>query len=243
MDAVGQLAGGIAHDVNNIMTVIQGHGSLLLEQLAGDPRAESVREVVFAADRAANVTRQLLTFSRQQVMQRQALDLNEIVTDLTGMTGPGRGRRSTSGLTLPLAAGDSCRFRHARAGGPQPGHQRPRCDADRGTVLWRTVSARWTKGMPVGWRTRIPGGMLLRVTDTGTGISPQHRPHIFEPFFTTKAPGKGTGLGLATVFGIVKQHRGAISVSVRWAGAPFRAVFPSGAAGRCRTGRTRAQGR
>ena len=111
MDAVGQLAGGIAHDVNNIMTVIQGHGSLLLDQLAAILRAQSVREVVLAADRAANVTRQLLTFSRQQVMQPRALDLNEVVTNLAGMlrraAGPQVDVRITCGRSRLVTRADS----------------------------------------------------------------------------------------------------------------------------------------
>jgi len=230
MDAVGQLAGGIAHDVNNIMTVIQGHGSLLLDQLAGDPRAQSVREVVLAADRAANVTRQLLTFSRQQVMQPRTLDLNEVLTNLTGMLRRAAGPQVDVGIS-------PCRARLLT-----------RADAGmlEQAVLNLVINAR--DAMPTGGSILLETGdcsldesdarrlddarpgryVWLRVTDTGTGIAPEHRPHIFEPFFTTKAPGKGTGLGLASVFGIVKQHRGAITViSEVGRGTTFELLIPA----------------
>jgi len=230
MDAVGQLAGGIAHDVNNIMTVIQGHGSLLLDQLDGDPRAQSVREVVQAADRAANVTRQLLTFSRQQVMQRRVLDLNEVVTNLAGMlrraAGPhvdvgvscGRSRlvtRADSGMLEQAVLNLVINARDAMPGG--------------GSVLLETGDCALDDGDARRLDDARPGQYVwLRVTDTGSGISPQHRPHIFEPFFTTKAPGKGTGLGLATVFGIVKQHSGAIRVTSEVGrGTTFELLFPA----------------
>ena len=230
MDAVGQLAGGIAHDVNNIMTVIQGHGSLLLDQLAGDPRAQSVREVVLAADRAANVTRQLLTFSRQQVMQPRALDLNEVVTNLAGMlrraAGPQVDVRITCGRSRLVTRADSGMLEQAvlnlviNARDAMP---------DGGSVLLETGDCVLDEGDARRLDDARPGRYVwLRVTDSGSGIAPQHRPHIFEPFFTTKAPGKGTGLGLATVFGIVKQHRGAIKVTTEVGhGTTFELLFPA----------------
>lgn len=230
MEAIGQLAGGVAHDFNNILAVILLQAELIT--LTGDLPArtrEGVGQIRAAAERAAILTRQLLLFSRRQVMQPRKLDLNEIVTNLTKML------RRLIGADVQLQLNL---------------HPTPLMTvADPGmldqVLMNLAVNAR--DAMPNGGRLVIetsehlvddrvarlhpeaaPGRYVcLSVSDTGCGIPPEIRSRIFEPFFTTKEAGKGTGLGLATVFGIVKQHRGWISVySEPGRGTTFRVFFP-----------------
>jgi two-component system, cell cycle sensor histidine kinase and response regulator CckA len=215
MEGIGQLAGGVAHDFNNILTVIMMQVQLarMVPNTPGEVR-ESLLEINAAADRAANLTRQLLMFSRQQVMQPRLLDLNEVVTCLAKMLQ--RVIHENVHLQLNLHVS------------PLPVY------ADEGmldqVLLNLAVNAR--DAMPAGGRLIIetaekvidarqaeldpessPGRYVwLSVSDTGCGIPPEVLPHILEPFFTTKEAGKGTGLGLATVFGIVKQHHGWLKV-------------------------------
>ncbi|MEK7707472.1 MAG: PAS domain S-box protein, partial [Verrucomicrobiota bacterium] len=230
MDAIGQLAGGVAHDFNNILTVIHGHASLLLSS-GGLPGAagKSAQQIVQAAERAASLTRQLLMFSRRQVMQQRRLDLNEVVGNMTKMLG----RILGEDIALEMRYW------------PEP----PLIRADAGmmeqVLLNLTVNAR--DAMPRGGQLYIgisvedigtlhtsrhpdahPGQFVcLTVTDSGTGIPPEILGRIFEPFFTTKEVGKGTGLGLATVYGVVKQHQGWIEVeSELGRGATFRVYLP-----------------
>lgn len=216
MEAIGQLAAGVSHDFNNILTVIQGNASLLLEGEAGTgASAEAARQIIEAAERAAGLTRQLLLFSRKQVMQSAPLDLNEAVGNMTKM------------LQRILGEDITLQSRYA------PGL--PRVQADSGMIeqvlLNLAVNAR--DAMPSGGRLTIatsseildedavrdhpdasPGRWIcLSLSDTGCGIAPENLSRIFEPFFTTKEIGKGTGLGLATVYGIVRQHRGWIEVA------------------------------
>jgi two-component system cell cycle sensor histidine kinase/response regulator CckA len=216
MESVGQLAGGIAHDFNNILTVIQGHTSLLGMAGGLSERAqESAQQIGLAAERAANLTRQLLTFSRRQIMQPKNLDLNEVVNNMSKMLRRLLGEDVTLQVNytagLPLVQAD-------------PGMMEQ-------ILLNLSVNAR--DAMPKGGRLFIhtsavtvdeayvqhnheahPGDYVcLTVRDTGVGISAENLRHIFEPFFTTKDVGKGTGLGLATVYGIVQQHRGWINVA------------------------------
>ncbi|MDB6125192.1 MAG: multi-sensor hybrid histidine kinase [Pedosphaera sp.] len=216
MESVGQLAGGIAHDFNNILTVIQGHGSLLtLSPNLPEEAIESAQQIALAAERAANLTRQLLTFSRRQIIQPKELDLNEVVSNMTKMLR----RLLGEDITLQVKYGSSLPFVHA-----DPGMMEQ-------ILLNLSVNAR--DAMPKGGRLFIttctvnvddnlarqhPGAKQgvyvgLIVKDTGTGIPPEILPRIFDPFFTTKDVGKGTGLGLATVYGIVQQHKGWTNVS------------------------------
>ena len=215
MEAMGHLAGGVAHDFNNLLTVIKGHSCLLLERLdADDPRVENSRQIEKAADRAASLTRQLLAFSRMQVLQPKVLDLNTLVADMEKMLA----RLIREDITFSF----------------QPGEELGRVKADPSQVeqviLNLTVNA--CDAMPHGGRLTIetrnvtvderfaqnrrsmpPGEYVaLRVTDTGHGMDAQTKARIFEPFFTTKEMGKGTGLGLATVYGVVKQSEGFIWV-------------------------------
>jgi nitrogen-specific signal transduction histidine kinase len=232
MESVGQLAGGIAHDFNNLLTVIQGHAALLQSVAGSGEAAESLQQISIAAERSANLTRQLLTFSRRQVMKRRPLDLKEVVDDMSKML------RRILGEDIVLTVENSSDL--------------PRIDADRGMmeqiILNLAVNSR--DAMPRGGQLLIstkkvrvdetyirqnpdasPGEFIcLKVADTGCGIAPKNLPHIFEPFFTTKEVGKGTGLGLATVYGIIKQHNGWIEVSSQpGEGCQFQIYFPRSA--------------
>jgi two-component system, cell cycle sensor histidine kinase and response regulator CckA len=224
MDAVGRLAGGVAHDFNNLLTVITGYCDLTIERLApGDPHLKPLGEVRKAADRARDLTRQLLTFSRKKPLELRALSVNDVITGLTGM--------------LRRLVGEDVVVEESLA--PSLGN----ILADRGLIeqvlVNLAVNAR--DAMPVGGTLSIstidvPGAMpaeaadphvILAVSDTGTGMPPEVVARVFEPFFTTKDPGKGTGLGLSTVYGIVKQLGGSIQVSsVPGAGTSFRIRLP-----------------
>ena len=232
MEAIGQLAGGVAHDFNNMLAVIRGNAELLLmdaDQHTPETK-ECLKQVTAASERAANLTRQLLAFSRKQVMQSQPLVLNDVIADLTKML------RRIIGEHIDL----QCRY----------GAQLPYVQADAGMIeqvlVNLTVNAR--DAMPCGGQLLITTELVtfgealppahpeasagqfvcLTVKDAGAGILPGHLPRIFEPFFTTKEPGKGTGLGLATVYGIVKQHQGWIDVSSQpGAGATFKIFLPA----------------
>lgn len=215
MDCVGQLAGGIAHDFNNILGVI-----LMQSELArmeeGTPRKvlDGLCEIKAAAERAANLTRQLLAFSRQQVLQPQALDLNRVVTNLASMLR--RVIREDVSLEMHLSrmpmmveADESMLDQvllnfavNARDAMPEGGQ----LVIETGEKVVDAEHARYNPDASPGRY------VLLSVSDTGCGIPKEIQARIFEPFFTTKEAGKGTGLGLATVFGIVKQHRGWIKV-------------------------------
>ncbi len=230
MDAIGHLAGGVAHDINNILTVIQGNASLLrMSQAASAHHEEGLAEILEATQRAAELTRRLLALGRRQVMQLRRLDLNEIVMSMVKM--------------LQRILGEDVRL-HLDL---HPRELPVRADAGMldQVLLNLVVNAR--DAMPGGGTLTIesspvgvseadsrrladlrPGQYArLRVADTGSGIAPEDLEHVFEPFFTTKAPGKGTGLGLATVFGIVKQHAGAVRVSSRLGeGSTFEILLP-----------------
>ena len=199
LEAIGQLAGGVAHDFNNLLTVMMGHAGLALAAADDEVRAE-LGEILVAGERAAELVRQLLTFSRKQVVDAQLLDLNEVVAAALDMLG----RLIESNVEI---AGDLC----AR---PLP------VLADRGqleqVVLNLAVNSR--DAMPDGGRltirTRVEDGGLaiLSVEDAGAGMDGETRERIFEPFYTTKEFGKGTGLGLTTVYGIVENTGGSIRV-------------------------------
>jgi PAS domain S-box-containing protein len=215
MEAVGQLAGGIAHDFNNLLQVIAGYAGVLLEDLPpGAPLQAEISEIKKASDRATSLVRQLLAFSRRQAMERRPLDPNETIRNVLQML------RRVIGEHIELD------FR--------PGDGLPAVLADRGQVeqvlLNLCVNARdamadggritiTTTAVTIGeafcadhpW-ARAGDFVAIAVADSGAGIPPEILERIFEPFFTTKEVGKGTGLGLATVYGIVKQHEGMIVV-------------------------------
>jgi PAS domain S-box-containing protein len=215
MEAVGRLAGGVAHDFNNILTAITGYTDLLLADLpADDPRREDVDEIHRAAQRAAALTQQLLAFSRRQVMQPRVIDLNVLVVDIEKLL------KRLLGEDIALAT----------ALDPATGPVRADPNQIQQVLMNLAVNAR--DAMPRGGRITLetrdtdldaayaaehegvaPGRYaLLAVSDTGSGMTDETKAHLFEPFFTTKEMGKGTGLGLATVYGIVKQSGGHIWV-------------------------------
>ena len=231
LEAIGRLAGGVAHDFNNILAVILMQTELLLTQ--GDV-AESVRDGIqqirAAAQRAANLTRQLLAFSRRQVMQARDLDLNEVVTNLATMLQ----RIIGEDLRLELRLYPTPLMTHADAGMLDQVLMNLAVNArdampEGGRLISETTAREFSAAEAAALLDVKPGHYVgLRVSDTGCGIPPEILPRIFEPFFTTKEPGKGTGLGLATVFGIVKQHGGCIQVaSEPGRGTTFEVYLPA----------------
>jgi PAS domain S-box-containing protein len=230
MEAIGQLAGGVAHDFNNILTVIQGHASLLIAggSLAGSS-VRSAQQIGHAADRAAGLTRQLLAFSRRQVMQPRRLDMNEVVSNLTKMLG----RLLGEDIALQLNYFPRPALVHADAGMMEQVllnlAVNSRDAMPKGGLLAIKISpVELTASHGLGHSEGRPGRFVcLSVIDTGCGITPENLRRIFEPFFTTKEVGKGTGLGLATVYGIVKQHQGWIEVaSEPGKGTTFKVFLP-----------------
>jgi PAS domain S-box-containing protein len=215
MEAVGRLAGGIAHEFNNLLTVINSYAALLLQDLgATAPVAEPVHAILKAGERAAGLTRQLLAFSRKQIVAPRLLDLNAVVAE-------------TETLLRPLLGEDVLLSKDLQ---PRLGTVRADPSQLQQVVMNLAVNAR--DAMPHGGRlslaTRDAGThVLLVVTDTGCGMTEEVKAHLFEPFFTTKGPGHGTGLGLPTVYGIVKQGGGHIEVeSQPGAGTSVRVFLP-----------------
>lgn len=230
MEAVGRLAGGIAHDFNNILSIIMGHGELLLA-MADERARNGLEQIKRAAERAALLTQQLLAFSRKQVLQPKVLDLNEAVADVQKMLSRviGEDIELVASLHPSLASvkADPGQMEqvlmnlaiNARDAMPQGG----RLTMETSNVELTTQQARDLDLSPGPY-------VLLRVLDTGHGMEVETLSHIFEPFFTTKAMGKGTGLGLATVYGIVKQSGGGIQVeSSAGHGADFAIYLPAAA--------------
>ncbi|MBI3416338.1 MAG: PAS domain S-box protein [Verrucomicrobia bacterium] len=215
MEAVGQLAAGIAHDFNNILTVIQGSADLLrTPQTSASAAGDLVEHIAQAAARAASLTRQLLMFSRKQIIQPRPLDLNQLIGDLSKMLGRVIGENIELQLSfqagLPAVFADPGMVEqvvlniavNARDAMP-----------DGGRLTFSTAAMEFDEASARKNADARPGKFVcLRITDTGCGMDLKTRQRIFEPFFTTKEVGKGTGLGLATVYGIVKQHQGWIDV-------------------------------
>ena len=215
MEAVGQLAGGVAHDFNNILAVIQLQTGLLkAEQELSLQQLDLAGEIEKAAERAAILTRQLLLFSRRQTMQPRDLDLNQAINDMAKML------RRTLGedIQLQFKFAMQSLFIHADAGMMDQVLMNLAVNArdampKGGQLVIETSVADFDKSVRVQAARASSGSLVcLSVSDTGCGIPPEVLPRIFEPFFTTKEAGKGTGLGLATVFGIVEQHQGWINV-------------------------------
>jgi signal transduction histidine kinase/ActR/RegA family two-component response regulator len=231
MEAVGQLAGGVAHDFNNVLTVIKSYSALALRSVsAAQPLRAEIKEIDEAADRAAALTRQLLAFSRRQMLEPRPILLNEVIAGLERLM------RRLIGVDIELVT--------------RPDPDLWLVSADPGQIeqvlMNLVVNAR--DAMPNGGRVEIvtasvelsaddlrthagllPGRyVMLAISDNGTGISPEIQSRIFEPFFTTKEPGRGTGLGLSTVFGIVRQSGGDVWLdSTPGAGATFRVFLPA----------------
>jgi len=230
MEAVGRLAGGVAHDFNNMLTVISGYNRMILDDLSPlDPLRGNAEEILKAADRAAALTNQLLAFSRRQIMRPCVLNVNAVIANTEKML------RHVIGEDVHLMLSPARDAGNIRA---DPGHIEQ-------AVVNLAVNAR--DAMPAGGRLAIetanvrldetyarthsgmhPGEfVMIAVSDTGHGMDGETRRHIFEPFFTTKERGKGTGLGLATVYGMVKQCGGDIWVySEPGKGTTFKLYFP-----------------
>ncbi len=230
MEAVGQLAGGVAHDFNNLLTAVRGYAELARAALgADDPARADVEEVIVAADRAAELTSQLLAFSRRQVLQPQVLDAAAATVRLAPML------RRLLGEHIELDTGGTCSHGRVKV---DPGqleqvvvnlavnardamHEGGRLTIETADVELDTTYASTHPGVPPG------PYVMLTVSDTGSGMDADTRARAFEPFFTTKEPGKGTGMGLATVYGIVRQSGGSIFLySEPGIGTTFRIYFP-----------------
>jgi len=228
LEAIGQLAGGIAHDFNNILTVIVGHGNLMEMSLQGDdPLRERLRPIMSAAEKAAQLTQSLLTFSRKQVMRSQLTDLNDIVQGVNRL--------------LVRGIGENIRLQTVLS-------RTPLCvNADRGQLeqVLMNLITNGRDALPNGGEITVETGLttvagsagvgspapgvyaLLSVTDTGVGMDEETRQRVFEPFFTTKEAGKGTGLGMAIVHGIITQHGGFVEVdSAPGRGTSFKVYLP-----------------
>jgi two-component system cell cycle sensor histidine kinase/response regulator CckA len=231
MEAIGQLAGGVAHDFNNLLTVIKGYSQMLLADDMRTPDSRELLQEIFAASaRASQLTNQLLSFSRKQAMQLRNLSLNEMVAELGKMLqrliGENVTLRLDSAPDVPTVRGDSTMLEqlvmnlaiNARDAMP-----------DGGGLTITTGRVKIGAGIGSSNPLSYPGEFAtLEVRDTGSGMTPEVLAHIFEPFFTTKGPVKGTGLGLATVYGIVHQHKGWIDVdSEVGKGSSFLVFLPA----------------
>jgi two-component system cell cycle sensor histidine kinase/response regulator CckA len=233
MEAIGQLAAGVAHDFNNILTVIQGHAGLLQQRLSGEsPQTKSLNEINNAAGRASTLIRQLLMFSRKQMMQFRYLDLNDILGNaikmLERLVGEHVQIEFKAENSLPSIHADSSMVEqvamnlavNARDAMPNGGR----------VVIHTSVQTVHRGPTPMDPERRDGEFVCLAFADTGVGMDTQILSRIFEPFFTTKPVGKGTGLGLSTVFGIVRQHHGWLEVESKpKEGTRFRIYFPGSA--------------
>jgi PAS domain S-box-containing protein len=231
MDAIGNLAGGVAHDFNNLLTIITSYAELALDSVPRESPLESkIQEIILAARRAAELTRQLLAFGRKQPQALRVADLNQVIARIAN--------------TLPRLIGEDIGFTFTRG----EGLGSVRVDPLQIEQILMNLAANARDAMPQGGQLRIetsnerlddayvhskkaiiPTGRyaLITVSDDGSGIPPEHMPHIFEPFYTTKPSGKGIGLGLATVYGIVKQNKGYIwAYSEPKMGTVFKIYLP-----------------
>lgn len=230
MEAVGRLAGGIAHDFNNLMNVVIGHAEMLLSRRLKDVSLrQGLENILSAGERAATLTRQLLAFSRKQIMEPRALDLNAVISNMAMMLrriiGEDIELIVSTAADLGVVSADLMMMEqvimnlavNARDAMPKGGKLIIETrNAELGDDYVRTHHG-----------ARHGRYVMLNITDTGVGMTPEVKAHIFEPFFTTKESGKGTGLGLSTVFGIVKQHNGYVmAYSEPGMGATFKIYLP-----------------
>jgi len=215
MESIGLLAGGVAHDFNNLLTIIQGRASMLQTATPAPLELrESAEEITLAAERAAGLTRQLLAFSRRQVLQPKPLDLNLVLAEVTKLLG----RLVGTNISVQLRTCPGLNLVHADQGMIEQVLMNLAVNARDamprgGTLLVALTNEQIDEAYAAGHPQAAAGAFVcLSVSDTGCGIPPETLPRIFEPFFTTKEAGKGTGLGLGTVYGIVQQHHGWIGV-------------------------------
>jgi PAS domain S-box-containing protein len=229
LEAVGQLAGGIAHDFNNLLAVIINYAGFVKTDVESDSAKDDVDEILSAADKAANLVRQLLAFSRREIIRPTVLDLNDVISDMQKMLR--RTIKESIGLVVDLDAAPW--LIEADRGQLEQVILNMVVNADaampQGGTLQIKTSKRVFDDDTVGSRPEFEAGnyMCLSITDDGSGMSEETVAHIFEPFFTTKAVGEGTGLGLSTAYGIVKQAGGDISVySEPGLGSTFNIFLP-----------------
>jgi two-component system, cell cycle sensor histidine kinase and response regulator CckA len=230
MDAVGQLAGGVAHDFNNLLMVIRSYSELMLDTITPEqPLHHNIEEIIKAANRAADLTRQLLAFSRKQMQNLQVLQLNQSVRNIVQLMPrligediqltflPGEALNSIKADPMQIEQIVMNLATNARDAMPTGGN-----------LVIETSNVRLDETYAQNHQIVPPGDyVLLTVSDSGQGIGAEHLPHIFEPFYTTKDSGKGTGLGLATVYGIVKQNGGFIwAYSEPGMGTTFKIYWP-----------------
>ena len=230
MEAVGRLAGGVAHDFNNLLMAITGYGELMRAKvLKDDPLYGHLENILKAGDRAAALTQQLLTFSRQKIVHPQVIDLNRVVLDLEPML------RRLIGEDLDLEVVTDRRLGAVKADPGQMGQiimnlvvNARDAMPQGGRLTLKTAAVDFTVGCHSRFGLAPPGAyVMLVVEDTGVGMDEATQAHVFEPFFTTKEPGKGTGLGLSTVYGIVKQSGGYLDLdSEPGAGSTFTIYLP-----------------
>lgn len=231
MEAIGRLSGGVAHDFNNMLTTILGYAQMLQMDLPeSDPMRETIDSIYAAGIRAADLTRQLLAFSRKQVMEMTVVNLNSVINNMAKMLGRLIGEdvelvlnvredlcniKADPGQIEQIIMNLAINARDAMPGG--------------GRLVFETANISSDQKNELQFQGLAPGDYaLLGVTDTGKGMPPEIRESIFDPFFTTKSQGEGTGLGLATVYGIVKQHGGYIFVKSQIdRGTTFQILFPS----------------
>jgi PAS domain S-box-containing protein len=230
LEAIGELAGGVAHDFNNILTVIQGASTLMLSSLdVSNPAYENARQINKAAERAESLTRQLLAFSRRQLMQPKVIDLNQLIRDMDSMLRRNSGEKNDLEIVINSERGNIK---------VDPGQIEQvimnllvnACDAipDGGKITIETMNVildeNYLKKRPV---VKTGSYVMLTISDSGIGMDKETMAHIFEPFFSTKEKGKASGMGLATVYGIVKQSDGYIWVySEPGIGTTFKIYFP-----------------
>ena len=231
MEAVGQLAGGVAHDFNNLLTAIIGHGDMMLAELSDPhPLRENLIEILKAGDRAATLTRQLLAFSRQQVMRPEVIAVNDVIGNVEKLLRRLIGEQIAI-VTNLSATPDTVKVDPSQLEQVLVNLAVNARDAmpDGGTLTIATANADLSAQDAAQRPTVTPGHyVVLAVSDTGTGMDAETQARLFEPFFTTKPSGKGTGLGLATVYGIVKQSGGHIYVySEPGHGASFKVYLPA----------------
>lgn len=231
MEAVGRLAGGVAHDFNNLLTAIIGYAELISTRVTSNTLARQNADLIRkAGEQAAALTRQLLAFSRKQILQPKIIDLNELVVEMEKLL------RRVIGERFDLQTHPDAEAGRVKADPSQIeqvvlnlGVNARDAMPTGGELVIRTANVRLDRTTaPQISASLVPGDyVLLSVTDTGAGMDEETKSHIFEPFFTTKGPGKGTGLGLATVYGIVRQTGGGISVeSEPGKGSTFRIYLP-----------------
>jgi two-component system cell cycle sensor histidine kinase/response regulator CckA len=239
MEAVGKLAGGVAHDFNDLLTAVTGYSELLLSQLdSRNPMRGDLEQIRNASERAAALTRQLLVFSRKQILSAEVLDLNSIIERMQGMLK----RLIGEDIELETALSPSLANVKADAGQIEQVILNLATNArdampNGGKLIIETVDVELGETCARGYMPVVPGAyVMMAVTDTGNGMSPEVLARIFEPFFTTKAPGNRSGLGLSMVYGIVKQSGGNVAVySNPGSGSIFKIYLPKVVGSPCRT--------